>query len=184
MNIKPLSNCLSSFYRGQQGSRRTIVQHSLTILFHFIPALQNGHTITPELDSMEKENTSADPALDTTSASSHWNHLRIGTLKDVRGYKRHTSVCEDCKERSFKRRIVSETSYIVLIKDQEFSSFLRKFLYKNSWLASFKWQLTIRSAIDSWTDFPWNRYRRLKHGFLHFDMIEFVMFSTQKGYVR
>ena len=135
MNIKPLSNCLSSFYRGQQGSRRTIVQHSLTILFHFIPALQNGHTITPELGSMEKENTSADPALDTTSASSHWNHLRIGTLKDVRGYERHTSVCEDCKERSFKRRIVSETSYIVLIKDQEFSSFLRKFLYKNSWLA-------------------------------------------------
>ena len=184
MNIKPLSNCLSSFYRGQQGSRRTIVQHSSTILFHFIPALQNGHTITPELGSMEKENTSADPALDTTSASSHWNHLRIGTLKDVRGYKRHTSVCEDCKERSFKRRIVSETSYIVLIKDQEFSSFLRKFLYKNSWLASFKWQLTIRSAIDSWTDFPWNRYRRLKHGFLHFDMIEFVMFSTQKGYAR
>ena len=184
MNIKPLSNCLSSFYRGQQGSRRTIVQHSLTILFHFIPALQNGHTITPELGSMEKENTSADPALDPTSASSHWNHLRIGTLKDVRGYKRHTSVCEDCKERSFKRRIVSETSYIVLIKDQEFSSFLRKFLYKNSWLASFKWQLTIRSAIDSWTDFPWNRYRRLKHGFLHFDMIEFVMFSTQKGYAR
>ena len=184
MNIKPLSNCLSSFYRGQQGSRRTIVQHSLTILFHFIPALQNGHTITPELGSMEKENTSADPALDPTSASSHWNHLRIGTLKDVREYKRHTSVCEDCKERSFKRRIVSETSYIVLIKDQEFSSFLRKFLYKNSWLASFKWQLTIRSAIDSWTDFPWNRYRRLKHGFLHFDMIEFVMFSTQKGYAR
>lgn len=133
---------------------------------------------------MEKENTSADPALDTTSASSHWNHLRIGTLKDVRGYKRHTSVCEDCKERSFKRRIVAETSYIVLIKDQEFSSFLRKFLYKNSWLASFKWQLTIRSATDSWTDFPWNRYRRRKHGFLHFDMIEFVMFSTQKGYVR
>ena len=184
MNIKPLSNCLSSFYRGQQGSRRTIVQHSLTILFHFIPALQNGHTITPELGSMEKENTSADPALDPTSASSHWNHLRIGTLKDVREYKRHTSVCEDCKERSFKRRIVSETSYIVLIKDQEFSSFLRKFLHKNSWLASFKWQLTIRSAIDSWTDFPWNRYRRLKHGFLHFDMIEFVMFSTQKGYAR
>ena len=148
MYIKTLPNCLSSFYRGQQCSRRTIVQHSFILFFHIIPRFRmNAQWSQHRVEWTRK--TQVQAQLLTQRAPLHTEitrgleHRRIvGEIEGTRTF------CEDCQERSFKRRTPLKTSLIVLIEDKEFFSFLRKFLCKNSWLASCNWQLTKRSAVD------------------------------------
>ena len=110
MNIKPLPNCLSSFYRGQQCSRRTVVQHSFILLLHIIPrsrmdAQWSQHRVEWTRKTQVQAQLLTQRAPLHTEITRGLEHRRIvGEIEGTRTF------CEDCQERSFKRRTPLKTS--------------------------------------------------------------------------